>query len=163
MRYFVKVGADTVELEVERGANSGYQVRGRDGQVVSASLIAQSDASHTLLIDGQVLEVQASEGQVMLAQERFSARAESERDRAAARPAASDARGSTRILAPMPGRIVHVSCQVGDAVSKGASLVVIEAMKMQNELCAKADQVVRAVCVVSGETVDRGAVLLEFE
>jgi len=110
-----------------------------------------------------MLEVQASEGQVKLAHERFSAHAESERDRAAARPAESDARCSTQILAPMPGRIVRVSCQVGDAVSKGAALVVIEAMKMQNELCAKADHVVRAVRVVSGDTVDRGALLIEFE
>ena len=163
MRYFVKVGTDTVELEVERSANGGYEVRGPEGQVVSASSLAQWGTTHALLIGGQILEVQPSEGQVKLAHERFSAHAESERDRAAARPAASDVRGSTQLLAPMPGRIVRVSCQVGDAVSNGASLVVIEAMKMQNELCAKADQVVRVVRVVSGDTVDRGAVLIEFE
>ena len=163
MRYFVKLGDDSLQLDVETCTDGSYRVRDPDGRDVSVVSLAQRGATHTLLIAGQVLEAQVSEGQVKLAQERFSARAVSERERAAARPTASAVQHGNAILAPMPGRIVRVSCQVGDVVSKGASLVVIEAMKMQNELCAKADHVVRAVRVVSGDTVDRGALLIEFE
>ena len=63
----------------------------------------------------------------------------------------------------MPGRIVRVACAVGEAVQKGSPLIVIEAMKMQNELYAKQDATVRAVHVKNGDTVERGAVLVELE
>ena len=67
------------------------------------------------------------------------------------------------ISASMPGRIVRVLCEVGARVEANTPLVVIEAMKMQNELCAKSDATVRAVHVEVGQTVERGALLIEFE
>jgi biotin carboxyl carrier protein len=163
VRYFVEVGSETVTLEVERRADGCYQVRGADGRELSVRSLDQGAGVHTLSVDGQLLEVQLGEGELKFAGERYRARAESERERAATRSIASDARGAQEIKAPMPGRIVRVLCAPGQAVAKGAPLVVIEAMKMQNELCAKADRVIRAVRVASGDTVDRGAVLLEFE
>jgi acetyl/propionyl-CoA carboxylase alpha subunit len=163
VRYFVKVAGETVELNVEHGAGGIFRVRGPGGRVLEISALARGVQTHTLSIAGQVVEVQLGEGEVKFAQERFSVEAESERERAATRSELGDARGSKEIVAPMPGRIVRVSCVPGAVVSKGASLVVIEAMKMQNELCAKADSVVRTVRVASGDTVDRGAVLVEFE
>jgi biotin carboxyl carrier protein len=163
VRYFVEVGSETVTLEVERRADGSYLVRGTDGRELSVRSLDQGASVHTLSVDGQVLEVQLGEGELKFAGERYRARAESERERAATRSAASDARGAQEISAPMPGRILRVLCVPGQTVTKGAPLVVIEAMKMQNELCAKADRVIRAVRVASGDTVDRGAVLIEFE
>jgi acetyl/propionyl-CoA carboxylase alpha subunit len=163
LRYFVQVGSETVTLDVERRPDGSYLVRSADGQELSACSLAARAGLHTLSIDGQRLEVQPSEGEVRLAGQRFSVSAECERERVASRAVAGDTLAARSLTAPMPGRIVRVSCAAGQAVLKGASLVVIEAMKMQNELCAKADQVVRAVRVKSGDTVDRGAVLLDFE
>jgi biotin carboxyl carrier protein len=87
---------------------------------------------------------------------------------AAARDAALAAgRGGTAsggaIKAPMPGRVVRVLAKVGQAVDRGAPLVIVEAMKMENELHAPAAGTVRAVHVVEGVAVDAGALLLELD
>jgi pyruvate carboxylase subunit B len=62
----------------------------------------------------------------------------------------------------MPGLVVRVSVSVGDTVSAGQGLVVVEAMKMENELRASAAGVVTAVLAVPGHVVEKGAVLVEL-
>lgn len=79
-------------------------------------------------------------------------------------PAAASAQQSgevagTLLLAPMPGMIVKYLKSVGDAVSKGETIVVLEAMKMENALNAPCDGVVKAVPFKSGDTVAKGASL----
>ncbi|HWA71165.1 MAG TPA: biotin/lipoyl-containing protein [Polyangiaceae bacterium] len=64
------------------------------------------------------------------------------------------------LVAPMPGRVVAVRVSVGDSIEKGALLLVIEAMKMQNELFAARAGRVQEVLVAPGETVERGAALI---
>lgn len=66
------------------------------------------------------------------------------------------------LTSPMPGRIVSVSVQSGEQVAAGRLLLVIEAMKMQNELYSQADARIDAVLVKAGDTVERGAVLLRL-
>jgi biotin carboxyl carrier protein len=63
----------------------------------------------------------------------------------------------------MPGLIVRVNVQEGDRVRAGQGLVVMEAMKMENELRASADGIVRRVIVIPGSAVEKGAQLLEME
>lgn len=76
----------------------------------------------------------------------------------------SDAAGKgARIKPPMPGRIVSVDVKVGDHVKRGQGLLILEAMKMQNEITAPADGLVKAVNVKPGQTVDGNAVLVEIE
>lgn len=75
--------------------------------------------------------------------------------------AAGAAGGSLR--APMPGRVVRVLVQPGDAVAKGQGIVVVEAMKMQNELAAPMDGTVKAVHVKEGDSVERNAELVLVE
>jgi pyruvate carboxylase subunit B len=76
---------------------------------------------------------------------------------------AAEARGPAPLVAPMPGLIVRVNVAVGDAVQAGAGLVVMEAMKMENELRAPAAGRVRAVSAVPGKAVEKGMVLVELE
>jgi biotin carboxyl carrier protein len=71
--------------------------------------------------------------------------------------------GPAPLVAPMPGMIVRVAVHVGDAVQAGQGLVVMEAMKMENELRATADGTVKAVLAQPGTAVEKGAVLLELE
>jgi glutaconyl-CoA/methylmalonyl-CoA decarboxylase subunit gamma len=163
VRYFVTVAGEELELEVERRADGGYHVRNADGRQLAVSSLAEHAGVHTLLVAGHVLEAQPRDCEVKFARERFTIRAESERERASARPAGGDTRGSREVIAPMPGRILTVACTPGQAVQKGTPLIVMEAMKMQNELSAKADHVVRAVHVTSGDSVERGALLIELE
>ena len=74
-----------------------------------------------------------------------------------------DATGPQRIIAPMPGKVVRVLVAPGDEVQPKQGLVVVEAMKMENELrAARAGRVV-SVSVVEGQSVDAGAVLAVVE
>ncbi len=76
--------------------------------------------------------------------------------------AAKDASGLAPLVAPMPGLVVRVSVAVGDEVSAGQGLVVVEAMKMENELRATAAGLVTAVHAVPGAAVEKGTVLVEL-
>jgi len=71
--------------------------------------------------------------------------------------------GPQRVLAPMPGKVVRVLVKPGDEVKARQGLVVVEAMKMENELKAARDGRVREVSVAEGQSVDAGAVLLIVE
>lgn len=72
-------------------------------------------------------------------------------------------RASPVLKAPMPGLVLRVQATPGQTVVAGAGLVVLEAMKMENELKAAAPGVVKAVRVQPGEAVEKGQVLIEFE
>lgn len=76
--------------------------------------------------------------------------------------ASAVASGPAPLLAPMPGLVVRVAVAVGDTVSAGQGLVMIEAMKMENELRATAAGVVTAVRAIAGDAVNKGAVLVEL-
>lgn len=77
--------------------------------------------------------------------------------------AAASKGGPTRIEAPIPGKVVAVAVAEGDEVASGQAVVVLEAMKMENELAAEGPGIVSAVHVEPGQTVDTGAVLVEIE
>lgn len=69
---------------------------------------------------------------------------------------------ATDLKAPMPGLVLDVRVEQGDHVSEGDPLLVLEAMKMENELRAEADAVVEEVTIVAGEAVTKGQVLIRF-
>ena len=79
---------------------------------------------------------------------------------AAGAPRRGPAAGPARLTAPMPGRVVRVLATVGSDVEAGEGLVVIEAMKMENELKAPRTGQVREVAVQEGQAVDAGALLV---
>jgi len=96
---------------------------------------------------------------------RFSVDAVDERGRSIrelARAAAASA-GPAPLKAPMPGLIVRVLVAPGDTVTEGQGLVVMEAMKMENELRSPSAGTVRSVAATPGTAVEKGAVLVELE
>ena len=76
----------------------------------------------------------------------------------AAAPAAAPAGGET-VAAPMPGTILDIRCTAGQAVKGGDVLFILEAMKMENEICAPHDGTVGSICVQKGASVQTGAAL----
>jgi len=72
-------------------------------------------------------------------------------------------RGPAALKAPMPGLVVRVQVEAGATVAVGSGVVVLEAMKMENELRAASAATVRTVRVKPGEAVEKGQVLVEFE
>jgi pyruvate carboxylase subunit B len=165
MRYFVNVGDRTVEVEID---GDGVRVGGR---AVAAELRAVPDSRvHHLLVDGRSVHVvaQAAEGgawDVALDGLRFRAEVLDERTRAIREMTGRSAgpRGPKPVRAPMPGMIVRVEVEPGETVRSGQGIVIVEAMKMENELKAEGDGVVTRVLVAPGEAVEKGAVLVEFE
>ncbi|MFL5481004.1 MAG: acetyl-CoA carboxylase biotin carboxyl carrier protein subunit [Gemmatimonadaceae bacterium] len=96
---------------------------------------------------------------------RFEAEALDERRRALRdlTGAASGPTGPAPIVAPMPGLIVRINVVQGDTVEAGQGVVVMEAMKMENELRATAAGKVRSVDVAPGTAVEKGALLVSLE
>ena len=96
---------------------------------------------------------------------RFETEALDERTRAIRDLSAASAGpvGPAPIVAPMPGLIVRVSVNVGDKVEAGQGIVVMEAMKMENELRATAAGVVKSIEVAAGTAVEKGTLLVALE
>ena len=85
------------------------------------------------------------------------------RRRERSRPGVTAASGVQRITAPMPGRVVRVLVKVGDAVEIRQGLVVVEAMKMENELASPKAGTVKEVPVTEGQSVEAGRLLVVIE
>ena len=73
---------------------------------------------------------------------------------------AAGSEGSVKVNAPMPGKIVAVKVKAGDSVKKGDVVIVLEAMKMENEICAAQDGKIASVEVAVGDMVEGGDVLV---
>lgn len=83
---------------------------------------------------------------------------------AAPREAApTPASGSTQVKSPMPGNIIDIKVKAGDKVSKGQTLIILEAMKMENDIPAPVDGVVDAVLVNKGDAVEVDAALVSIK
>ena len=78
---------------------------------------------------------------------------------AAPAPAAPAAAGSIEVAAPMPGKILNVKAGVGTAVKKGDVILILEAMKMENDVVAPEDGTVASINVSAGDAVEAGDVL----
>ena len=172
MKYFVDVAPGTggeperLELDVD-GASAAI---GADE--LRATLDAGDGGPLRLLRIGDAVvqvEVRRLEGRgryaLTIGGFRYEVEALDERSRvirditaAAAGPA-----GPAPVVAPMPGLIVRVNVAPGDRVQAGQGLVVMEAMKMENELRTPAAGTVKAVLVEAGAAVEKGARLVELE
>jgi biotin carboxyl carrier protein len=109
----------------------------------------QGRGTYTLWVDGHRFETEA-----------LDERTRSIRDLSAA---SAGPAGPAPIIAPMPGLIVRVNVSVGDRVETGQGIVVMEAMKMENELRATAAGTVKSVEVTPGIAVEKGALLVALE
>jgi biotin carboxyl carrier protein len=76
-------------------------------------------------------------------------------------------RGRTKVInaikAPMPGLILEISVEVGQTVKQNDSLLILEAMKMENSFLSPRDGVIKSIAVQVGNAVDKGQLLIEFE
>lgn len=77
----------------------------------------------------------------------------------AAKPASSGAEGSIKVTAPMPGKVLSISANQGQAVKKGETILVFEAMKMENSVVAPEDGTVASIAFGVGDTFEAGAVI----
>jgi biotin carboxyl carrier protein len=165
VKYVVLVDGQAIEVEVD-----GERVRVA-GQTRHATLaLIPGTPLRQLLLDGRPLTLSVEplgRGHWALTQagERSELEVLDERTRhIRSLTGAGDQQRSADVLrAPMPGLVVRVQAAPGDRVAAGSGVVVLEAMKMENELKAQFAAVVKAVRVAPGEAVEKGQVLVEFE
>ena len=113
--------------------------------------------SYTITVNGTAYEVTVEETGV--SNGAVSAPATSTPAKKAAPVAASGNQGNVKINSPMPGKILSVKANVGDSVKKGDVILLLEAMKMENEIVASEDGVVSSINVTVGSEVEAGDVL----
>jgi len=166
VKYLVQLGGKAVEVVVDGAAVTV------DGRAVDARLsrVGGTPLCH-LLLDGRSCEIVAvgmeapGRWRIGVGDQRLDVAVTDERAeavRAILGRAAPPAVGGI-VAAPMPGLVVRVTVVEGQRVEAGAGLVVVEAMKMENELHAAAPGVVRRIHVSAGDTVEKGAPLVEIE
>ncbi len=88
-----------------------------------------------------------------------SAPAAEKKEEAAPAPAVGGSEGSFKVSSPMPGKIVSVKASVGQTLRKGEVILILEAMKMENEIVAPQDGTVASINVAAGQSVDAGTLL----
>jgi biotin carboxyl carrier protein len=165
MRYHVTVGGREIAVDVARAQGT---VNGVTHQAQMASV--PGTPIRVLMLDGRSVPLPmraAGRGQWEVTQdgERWELEVIDERTRhiRSLTGAGAQKSGAAVLKAPMPGLVVRVPVEPGQSVAAGAGVVVLEAMKMENELKAPAPATVKAVHVKPGQAVEKGAVLVEFE
>jgi biotin carboxyl carrier protein len=164
--YRIRVGEREHEVEVEVAADGERRVT-VDGQ----SFELADAGAHTLRVSphgGGQIEVtlagapRPSEAWVRGERARVVVQTEQEAliVRALGKGAVGTSSGS--LTAPMPGRVVKIVVSEGEVVARGAPAIIVEAMKMENELHAPAAGVVQRLAVREGDTVESGQILLEI-
>lgn len=119
--------------------------------------------NYTITVNGNVYEVTVEEGSGAAPAAAPAKAAPKAAPAKAAAPApkaaAAGAQGSVKVSAPMPGKILGLKANVGDSVKKGDVLLILEAMKMENEIVAPEDGTVASINVAVGTAVESGDVL----
>jgi biotin carboxyl carrier protein len=153
-------------VEIERHGGGDRIVL--DGHLVDADAVRVASHTISILLNGQSYEIhiaQVASGKLKLqtgAQE-FVAEVQDPRAWRGRKQGALEAEGRQQIIAPMPGKVIHLLVKAGDAVQAGQGIAVIEAMKMQNEIRSPKSGKVERVVAKEGQSVSAGEVLAWVE
>ena len=117
--------------------------------------------SYTITVNGNVYDVTVEENGAVSAPAAAPKAAPKAAPAAKAAPKAAPAgaQGAVTVSAPMPGKILGVKASVGQAVKKGEVLLILEAMKMENEIVSPEDGTVASINVAVGDSVEAGATI----
>ena len=165
MRVDVQVDDALTKLEVHREGDE-YRFRVGSGEEKTAHLIQVEPGLFSVLSGGHSYEARAETGEdcawITIQGHRFRVAITDPR-RWSPKRATAHGQDRENIIAPMPGKIVRVLVAPGDRVESGQGIVVVEAMKMQNEMKAHRGGRIAALPVREGETVSAGAILATIE
>jgi biotin carboxyl carrier protein len=165
LKYYVTIEDRVVEVEVDdTPAGTTATIEGRTFAV--DLLPVSADKLFSLVVDNQSHEVLVEDVagglEVIVGGElfRIAVQDEWERRLASIQRKTTAVAGETVVKAPMPGQVVGVPVQAGDAVKAGQGLVILSAMKMENEIRSPRDGAVVTVHVAQGDKVEQGAALV---
>ena len=165
MTYDVIVGGEAHRLELERVAG-GWECK-FDGKAVHIDAVIPRRDVLSLLVDGRAYEIKreqsATDLHMWVGSSRFAVELRDPRSLRSRQQSARDEKGPRKILAPMPGRIVRLMVEENTSVEVGQGIVVVEAMKMQNEIKSPKKGIVKQMLAVAGAAVNSGDVLAIIE
>jgi biotin carboxyl carrier protein len=161
MKYEVRISGKTRIVEFARNGD-GWQAT-LDGEAGLADVVETAPNTFSVLVSGQSHEIcvtPSSDRQLELQTGGFEFSAEVLDPRSwRGRHGGAEAEGRQQIAAPMPGKVLRLLVKPGDAVEAGQGLVVVEAMKMQNEIRSPKSGTVERVLVAEGQAVNAGEAL----
>ena len=164
----LEIGCRSEKVPVEITSNGNHRKIRLGGKEVRCDCVRLADGHYSLILDGSVLDALVdvdSETCVVTSRSgTFTLRITDPR-RSGLRhtPDEVSAAGVQRLYADMPGKIIRVLIQNGDAVASDQNLLVLEAMKMQNEIRSPKAGIVKEVAVTPDTTVNTGDFLLSIE
>lgn len=166
MRYFVQAAGREHEVEIVLQPD-GSVAATVGGRPVAVDVVSFSDRELSVRIGSRVLDLTIEGSGPMLGVVASGTRTyvpvESERMRAAARAKGPESAAKSRdVRAPMPGRVIKIFVAEGESVVAGQPVMIVEAMKMENEVKSRGVGVVAKVHAVLGGTVEANAVLVSF-
>ena len=165
MVYDITIDGKNFRLELER-AETGWQCRlgGRD--IDLNALLVRRDVL-SVLIDGKAYEIKrehsAAHTHLWVGSVPYLAELRDPRSLRGRKGAGADDQGPKKVLAPMPGKVVRMLVDQGQPVEAGQSILVVEAMKMQNEIKSPKKGTVQKIVAVEGANVNAGDVLAIVE
>jgi biotin carboxyl carrier protein len=167
MIYEVIVGAGGKphRLELER-ADAGWTCR-LDGKLIAIDALIPRRDVLSLILDGRSYEIKreqsATDLYLWVEDMRLPVELRDPRSLRSRRHAGEETKGPIRVLAPMPGRVVRLLAEEGHDIEAGAGVVVVEAMKMQNEIKSPKKGRVKKISATLGAAVNPGDVLAVIE
>jgi biotin carboxyl carrier protein len=174
MKFEVTSGGTEFQIELACDAEhaSGWRCR-VNGEELALDAVAAGDDVLSLLIDGRAYEVKrdrsAQSGrdgqgeQMVIGGTRYQTEVRDPRSLRSRKAREGGHDGPKKIIAPMPGKIVRVIAPAGTEVKAGQGVIVVEAMKMQNELKSPKDGRVQKIAAAEGAAVNAGDVLAVIE
>jgi biotin carboxyl carrier protein len=165
MIYDVTIDGRGYRLELAR-ADEGWRCRLDGREIQMDAVLARRDVL-SVLIGGKAYEIKrehtATDMHLWVGSVRYLAELRDPRSLRSRKGAAVDERGPRKLLAPMPGKVVRVLIGEEQAVEAGQSILVVEAMKMQNEIKSPKKGTVQKIVAAEGANVNAGDVLAIVE
>lgn len=163
MKFEVRIGAKTRTVELRQEENR-WRIA-VDGQNVDADVAAVAPDAFSVLLEGRSYEIRVTPGAdgtltLQTAQQEFIAEVIDPRAWRGRRHGGVEAQGRQQIAAPMPGKVVRVLVRAGEKVESGQGLLVVEAMKMQNEIRSPKSGTIERLLAKEGQPVNAGEVLV---
>lgn len=165
MHFDVTINSHKHKLELE-SVEHGWHCK-LDGQSLQLDAVLAGRDVLSLLIDGKAYEIKrertATDTHLWVGPVRYAVELTDPRSLRARKAAAATERGAIKLVAPMPGKIVRVLAAEKSEVEAGQGVLVVEAMKMQNELKSPKKGIVLRIMAAEGAAVNAGDVLAVVE
>ncbi|HWH80082.1 MAG TPA: biotin/lipoyl-containing protein, partial [Candidatus Binatus sp.] len=167
MAFIAKLGEQNFTVEIEETGQSVYRVS-VDGNEFLVDGKKTGRTNYSLIVDNRSFEIEVDNSdddyRVLVDGRSYHVNLVDERRvRVGGNQGGAQLQGRQKVSVPMPGKVIAVLVAEGDQVEKGQGLVIVEAMKMENEVHSPIAGEVKEVKVQPGETVEAGAVLLIVE